>query len=668
MNVLTSTKRFYHCLIIGLTLILLAACSSQRLPKDTWSDLFSELNHNSAYFIKKADEGNEQQNLTYQFLSVQALISEKEFTLANSIIEYLQSQQLTATQKSALNLLLADNFYLQNQPNKAMIVLNNTNSDSLSKIGFIHYLKLLSQLQIGNEAHLDAANTLFLLTPQLQTDEEKQQYNDLLFSQLISLPIEFVNQQQALLNPKKIAITEPLAILNPEEIDIPIEPLNINQAITETQPPIVATLKGGWYSLAYLYLRYQLRPNQLIRSLDEWKAKNSTHAAFYFMPSLLTGLSTLSPYQPENIAVLIPLSGRFKQQGEVIQYGLLHAYYERFSKQEADSPKVKLNFYDTQSQNMEEIVNQFAEQHIDFVIGPLLKSKVEEFLPLAEKTPTLALNIFPEKLLKEDEEKQDAQIAWHYAFPLSPEEEAKQAARMIFYKGHKKPLLLAPDSSYGKRITQAFDEEWATLDITDETPIEAYFFNEKSQLASFIGDVLQTEKSKRRIDQMKMITKLPLETKLRSRRDIDAIYIISKRDELLMLKAFISVSISPFARTIPLYASSRSHLDDRQSKELSRLTFSDSPFLLDKNNKTLKEVQKALPNQSFSALRLFALGFDSYQLIEQLIQMQNNEDYTYKGLIGELSLDANNTVLAKLNWAKYYRGKTIEITTPISAE
>ena len=668
MNVLTSTKRFYHCLIISLTVILLAACSSQRLAKETWSDLFSELNHNSAYFIKKAEEGNKQQNLTYQFLSVQALISEKQFTLANSIIEYLQSQQLTESQRSALNLLLADNLNQQNQPDQAMVVLNSTYSEKLSEIGYIHYLKLLAELQIGNEAHLDAVNTLFLLTPRLQTDEEKQQYNDILFSQLISLPIEFVNQQQALLNPKKIEVTQPETTFPSEQLDISGQELAAKQAITETQPPVVATFKGGWYSLASLYLRYQLRPNQLLRSLDEWKEENSTHAALYFMPSLLKELSRLSPYQPKNIAILIPLSGRFEQQGEALQYGLLHAYYQQLSQQPADSPKIKLNFYDTQSQSMEEIVKQFAEQNIDFVIGPLLKSKVEEFLPLAEKMPTLALNSFPKKPIKGDEEKEQAQISWHYAFPLSPEEEAKQAARMIFYKGHKKPLLLAPDSSYGKRITQAFNEEWATLDIDDQTPIEAYFFNGKAQLANFISDALQTDKSKRRIAQMKMITDLPLKTKLRSRRDIDAIYIISKRDELLMLKAFIDVSISPFATTIPLYASSRSHLHDKQSKELSKLTFSDSPFLLDKSNKTLEQVQKALANQSFPELRLFALGFDSYQLIEQLIQMQNNEDYTYKGLIGGLSLNADNTVLIKLNWAKYYRGKTIEITTPISAK
>ena len=110
---------------------------------------------------------------------------------------------------------------------------------------------------------------------------------------------------------------------------------------------------------------------------------------------------------------------------------------------------------------------------------------------------------------------------------------------------------------------------------------------------------------------MKVITALPLETEQRSRRDIDAIYIISKRDKLLMLKPFIDVATSPFAAAIPLYASSRSHLRDNQNKELSKLVFSDSPFLLSAKNKTLQEIQQAWTKQSFAMLRLFALGFDS---------------------------------------------------------
>ena len=644
-----------------LTLAILPACSLSPLtPEDTPPALFSKLNNNSAFFLEKAEQKSEQKKLPWQFVAVQALLAEKEPTLASSIIEYLQGQPLTPAQKSSLNLLTAENLYLQDESNKAQATLNKIDSKQLSEFGHIYFLKLQTQLHIDNEEHQEASNKLFLLTPLLTTDEEKQHYNDLLLTQLSFLPIDFLSQYQATIETAEQQQATSALEFAEKQFDA-------GEEITPADPE--QQFKDGWYALAYLYQRYQLRPNQLLRSLDDWKSRYPDHPAISFIPTQLTDLPELSPYQPENIAVLLPLSGRFKQQGEAIQYGLLHAYYkQQKNRTTLAMPAPKFHFYDTQSQGIEQITAQFQEQKIDFVIGPLLKNKVEEFLPLAQRLPVLALNSFPKQQLTEDPETENRQIAWHYAFPLSPEEEAKQAARLIFAKQHKKPLLLAPDSDYGQRIAQAFNQQWTVLSRNNNSQVETYFFNNKEKLAPFIARILQTDKSKRRITQMKVITGLPLKTKERSRRDIDAIYIISKRDELLMLKPFIDVAISPFAETIPLYASSRSHLRDNQNKELSKLTFSDSPFLLGIENKTLQEIQRAWTKQSFTILRLFALGFDSYQLVERLMQLQSTENSSYQGLVGQLSLDPTNTVQAKLSWAQYQRGKLIEIATPVSAE
>ena len=164
---------------------------------------------------------------------------------------------------------------------------------------------------------------------------------------------------------------------------------------------------------------------------------------------------------------------------------------------------------------------------------------------------------------------------------------------------------------------------------------------------------------------------LPLKTEVRSRRDIDAIYLVSKRDELILLKPFLDVSISPFAPKIPLYGSSRTHDFDRtgkQNNELANLTFSDMPFMLNEENIIRQQVQQVWPKQTFNTQRLFALGFDSYQLVEHLVKLQIEDAYFFQGLVGELSLDMSNTIQPKLNWAKYYQGKLIEVATPITAE
>jgi len=636
-----------------LTLAMLSACSTgPSSPEDIPPVLFSKLNNSSAFFLQKDQLEGEQKKSAWQFVAVQALIAEGKFTLANPIIEYLQSQPLSATEQASLTLLIADSEYAQHNVDNAQHELNKIDSKQLSDTGFIYYLKLQLKLQQHKEDHLGAAHTLFSLTPLLKIDEEKQQYNDILLTQLALLPSDFLNQYQALLDvtPQTDADTEVL----------------IKEGDTFTE---------GWYALASLYQKYQLRPNQLKRSLENWTVVFATHPLRDFMPTQLTDIPEFSPYQPENIAILIPLSGRFEKQGHAIQYGLLDAFYKQQDdnkkQEEAFQPAPKLHFYDSNAQSAEQIVAQFKAQNIDFVIGPLLKDKIQELLPLLEKIPTLSLNNFPTLQSSDMQEEAKRQVAWHYAFPLSPEEEAKQGAQQITENKHKKPLILAPNSAYGKRMVKAFNEQWLALNSENNAPIEAHFFEDKAHLDKFIDNVLQTNKSKRRIKQMSAITALHLTTEVRSRRDIDAIYIISKRDELILLKPFIDVSISPFAQAMPLYTNSRSHIEDRtgkQNKELNKLVFSDNPLLLGSKNKTVKEVQTILEKPSFATLRLFALGFDSYQLIEQLMQLQNIENYTYQGLIGQLSLDKSNTVQAKLSWATYKRGKTVEVTTPISAE
>jgi len=314
---------------------------------------------------------------------------------------------------------------------------------------------------------------------------------------------------------------------------------------------------------------------------------------------------------------------------------------------------------------------RLKDNKIDFVIGPLLKNEIEAFLPLVEKMPVLALNGFPEKPVNSKNNTPETVTAiqpWHYSFSLSPEQEAKQAVQFISDNKHKNPLIIAPNSNYGKRVAQAFKDQWKARHNRD---IEQHFFTSKSKLASFIEGVLQTDKSATRNNQMQRITNLPLKKEVRSRTDIDAIYLVSKRDELILLKPFIDVTVSPFADRIPLYASSRSHEFDRgglQNKELSNFTFSDMPFLINQQGEIITGLKDVLPRQSYAALRLFAFGFDSYHLIGQLMQLQTTEGYSYPGLVGQLRLDLSNTVQPTLSWAKYYEGELIEVASPATSE
>jgi outer membrane PBP1 activator LpoA protein len=653
-------------------IIFMSACTTTtKAPEDIPPILFSELVADSVFYLNKDEQLDNDKNLAWQFLAIQALINETKFVMADAVIDSLQAQLLNSEQSATLRLLIADKFYAQNKLPETQAALTDTDYQVLNSTSLIHYLKLQVALHIRNALPLEASESLLLLTPRLMVDQEKQTYNDLLLAQLTLLPAETLASYQAINEIKK---TEPKQEISETET------INTDVAVIAKETlQVDPTSKAGWYALAALYQKNKLRPNRLNRALNNWKRLHPDHVALEFMPLVLTEIDAFSPYQPDNIAVLLPLSGRFKKQGKAIQLGLLNAYYHQ-QKESTDIGKKapKLHFFNTQTTTAEQLALQIKASDIDFVIGPLMKKEIEKLRPILGKFPVLALNSFTEEVqaLKTtsggtDNEGKLVNVAWHYAFPLSPEDEARQAAMLIHADQHKYPIIIVPKSNYGKRVANAFKEQWAILTPKSDVQVEAHYFQSKAKLASFIGDVLQTDKSKRRINQMHAIMRVPLETEVRSRRDVDAIYIVSKRDELTLLKPFIDVSVSPFAPTIPLYASSRSHSADRnnmQNRELSQLVFSDNPFLLDQESALSQEVQRALERQSFSTLRMFALGFDSYQLIEQLIYLQSSKNAVYKGLIGELSLDSNNNIDAKLSWAKYQDGVLFEVTSPISAE
>ncbi|MBN0574497.1 penicillin-binding protein activator, partial [Pseudomonas aeruginosa] len=87
------------------------------------------------------------------------------------------------------------------------------------------------------------------------------------------------------------------------------------------------------------------------------------------------------------------------------------------------------------------------------VVGPLLKENVEEVIK--SNTP---LNV----LAPNQPEKVESRANLCY-FALSPEDEARDAARHIHQQGKQTPLLLVPRGALGDRVVSAFADEWLKL-------------------------------------------------------------------------------------------------------------------------------------------------------------------------------------------------------------
>src|SRR5690606_35595830 len=88
------------------------------------------------------------------------------------------------------------------------------------------------------------------------------------------------------------------------------------------------------------------------------------------------------------------------------------------------------------------------EDGADFVVGPLLRSNVEEVVGQAlVPVPLLTLNYLPDDM---------EGPPGVYQFALSPEDEAASAARRAISDGYSRAVALTPNNDWGRRVLSSF--------------------------------------------------------------------------------------------------------------------------------------------------------------------------------------------------------------------
>ncbi len=409
--------------------------------------------------------------------------------------------------------------------------------------------------------------------------------------------------------------------------------------MNDTSNPIAA----GWMQLAFIAKHYAVEPADLISYLGRWQQQNPYHPGAMKLPADLDNAINAKPYKPKRIAVLLPLTGPRAKVASAVKHGLLASYMAEHN------PKLALSFFDTNLGAAQ--AYQAAEQSgAEFIIGPLLQSEVEQVQQLTQNSERLIPQLFLN---------QAQQIIPHqdrFYFSLSPAQEAADTAFRLYQDGIEQPLVLASSDATGKRMAQSFNEAW--LELMDKEA-EVHFYSQGAEMKQAVQEALGVKESLERIKRIKALLGSKIKADFRSRRDIDGIYMISGKRDLLLLKPFIDVSFSVFAEPVPLYASSRSRIDDENAQtaqELNQLTISDIPWLLQSSDE-VRTVDKLWPTWSNGQKRLYIMGYDSLQLVSKLAQMRAFPGYQYQGRSGELSVDESGVLNRHLSWAKYQRGK-----------
>lgn len=581
---------------VALAMALAACSSSPSTP--TSVDITQDPTKSAQTYLMQADSSQGSLQNDWLIMALKAAINENNSEQAQLLIMRLAKQSLSEAQQAEWQMAKAQLLSNAEQFSQALSQLNFQAWWKLSPETWAQYHQMRADIFTALSRPFDSSRELIALSTYVD-DAEQEAIADQIW-------------------------------------------LNFNhyseREITQLNPEPNENVLDGWLQLAVYMKTLNSNIPQLKNTLEKWLAENSNHPAARYTPKAIQDILALEIIKPTNTALLLPLSGKFATQAQLIRDGFIMAMMNDRNR----DLNATLTVIDTNAEDAALIDKQLIEKNIDFIVGPLIKENIENLHKLQQarltSIPTLALNI-PDQI-------EDHPNTCYLA--LSPEQEVEQAAKYLFSQGYQYPLILAPQGNYGQRVVEAFNAEWQKY---SKNKVSVNLFGDKRQLQRNINSVFGLQDSQQNIAQMDALMGIDLQSLPRSRRDIDSVYIVANSAELTLIKPFIEVAINPDTKPPKLFSNSRSNSGNTQYEDLSGVTYSDIPLLIHPNSMLDNEMNQLWPKNSNSERRLQALGMDAYQLMIELPQMKVVEGYSIGGKTGTLSIDEQCVVQREISWA-----------------
>ena len=602
---------------------------------------------------------------------------EDNVTPEHKLLEAKKVWERTRNKEQRDTLLLqAADLYLQNQqPVLAQQVLYEVKEDGISGVNQSYYSLLVTKAYAGMP-DASAEELLAMLDGVTGTGEtafQKAELQTQLFTQQgnLAAAANSVLKTNLTDDEKVQQVWQWITSIPASSLD------SVGSAYPDLSPFI---------TLRELTVENASSPEKLAKSLQQFKQVYRGHVLENALPENVIEATQLTDAGANDIAVLLPLSGRLARTGQVVKNGIMAAYYTDVEKRQDEHLLPRLRFIDTNEVDTQHLLSEIGDTK--FIIGPLLKDTVERLIPsLPLGVNVLALNR-PDELPDNASAKglatgssnlaiaddalasgtglagDDTQNELHSLglptslnyYGLAPEDEAKQLAEFIFNKGYRAPIVIAAQSSLYQRMDDTFKKHWRILNNQENKQranITSVSFNDSNSLREGITQALDVAQSNERINQIEYMTNDEVYNMPRSRRDIDAIVAFASPQDTELLNPIIEASLNPYdGKQVPVYATSRSMDYDsgkNQWRDLQNVHFIDMPWLMPSHSwqPLQQEVEQAWQNQNTMQKRLFAFGFDAYQLLPQLGMLNTLKYLSHEGLTGTLSLNQQGEVIRK---------------------
>ena len=392
-----------------------------------------------------------------------------------------------------------------------------------------------------------------------------------------------------------------------------------------------ATL-AGWLQLAPVAVELQRDPMHASTALENWRRLYPQHPANQSVLSIAQSQIAVATEFPDQIALLLPLSGRAEAVGTAVRDGFIAAYLEQSA---ASRPRLRI--YDVAAETVAGAYQHAMQDGASFVVGPLTKEDVAAIVPLsAGRTPVLALNFLADSVNGPKN---------IYQFALLPEDEARIVARRLVADGKLKGVAILPEGEWGTRVGAAFADELTQLGGT--VVASGRYESGRADFSDVIKQTLQIHGVKGE--------------PATHRGDADFIFVAGTPSAERLLVSQLKFH---YAGDIGAYSTSDSfEAGAGANGDLDGLSFPDMPWMVSEDPVTARirdAVRAAWPTRTARRDRLYAFGFDAYRLVPALRSKTLGGSNEIVGVTGKLRLDDQNRIRRDLDWAQIRNGVPAE--------
>ncbi|EMQ2429313.1 penicillin-binding protein activator [Escherichia coli] len=629
-----------RCLPVVLAALIFAGCGTHT-PDQSTAYMQGTTQADSAFYLQQMQQSSDDTRINWQLLAIRALVKEGKTGQAVELFNQLP-QELNDSQRREKTLL-------------AKITPADLEQNQQAR-----YWQAKIDASQGRPS-IDLLRALIAQEPLLGA-KEKQQNIDATWQALSSMTQEQANT----------------LVINADE--------NILQ---------------GWLDLQRVWFDNRNDPDMMKAGIADWQKRYPNNPGAKMLPTQLVNVKAFKPASTNKIALLLPLNGQAAVFGRTIQQGFEAAknigtqpvaaqvaaapaadVAEQPQPQTVDgvaspaqasvsdltgeqpaaqpapvstpaatttavsapaNPSAELKIYDTSSQPLSQILSQVQQDGASIVVGPLLKNNVEELLKSNTPLNVLALNQ-PENI--------ENRVNICY-FALSPEDEARDAARHIRDQGKQAPLVLIPRSSLGDRVANAFAQEWQKLG--GGTVLQQKFGSTSELRAGVNGG------SGIALTGTPITPRATTDDQFTNNGGrVDAVYIVATPGEIAFIKPMIAMRNGSQSGAT-LYASSRSAQGTAGPDfrlEMEGLQYSEIPMLAGGNLPLMQQALSAV-NNDYSLARMYAMGVDAWSLANHFSQMRQVQGFEINGNTGSLTANPDCVINRKLSWLQYQQGQVV---------